>query len=140
MPLLLIMSGCLTVTDGDANASAAPVAPVALSSPAGAMQLGGLGIVLQDRAGQLVVTRVLAHSPACTSGLHGGDVLVAVDGTRTATLAFDGVLAQLRGPRGSTVAVVVERPGATAPIAVTLERDYIAAATDDTDCASASQR
>ncbi|HSH21355.1 MAG TPA: S41 family peptidase [Candidatus Caenarcaniphilales bacterium] len=60
---------------------------------------------------RLTVTRVLRQSPALAAGLAEGDVIVAVDGTATVESSLELVIPQIRGPKGSTVKLTVERTG-----------------------------
>ena len=71
----------------------------------------------------LTVTRVIRGSPAIAAGLTEGDVLKAVDGTSTAGMTLEDVVAKVRGPKGSTVVLSIERDGAPQDISVV--RDVI---------------
>ena len=56
-----------------------------------------------------VVGEVLPGDPAAQAGLQPGDVIVAIDGVRTAT--FDDVVAAVSAAPGATLDVAVERDG-----------------------------
>jgi carboxyl-terminal processing protease len=71
----------------------------------------------------LTVTRVIRGSPATAAGFLEGDVLLAVDGTSTAGMTLQDVVAKVRGPKGSTVVLSIARDGATQDISVV--RDVI---------------
>jgi len=71
----------------------------------------------------LTVTRVIRGSPAIAAGLAEGDVLTAVDGTSTSGMTLQDVVAKVRGPKGSTVVLSIERGGAPQDISVV--RDVI---------------
>jgi carboxyl-terminal processing protease len=85
----------------------------------------GVGIVIEDRAGQVVITEVLENSPASESGLRGGDVILAVDGTPVAGLPLDQVSQMIRGTEGTTVTLRVQRQGQAEPLNVQLTRRRI---------------
>lgn len=76
-------------------------------------------------ADTLAVRTVLPGGPSHTAGLQSGDRIVAVDGARTVGAAPETVPAILRGPRGTTVALTVRRPGTPAPFEVRVTRDRV---------------
>jgi carboxyl-terminal processing protease len=72
---------------------------------------------------QLTVTRVLRGSPAVAADLRQGDVLLAVDGKSTIGSTLEQVVPTVRGPKGSTVVLGIERDGT--PMDVSVVRDVI---------------
>lgn len=85
----------------------------------------GVGIIIEDRAGQAVITEVLEDSPAAETGLRGGDVILSVDGISTAGLPLEQVSQMIRGSEGTSVVLRLQRQGQAEPIAVTLTRRRI---------------
>lgn len=84
--------------------------------------VGGVGIVLAERAGGLVVASVLDGSDAELQGLRPGDAVVRV-GTRDAgALAAARANALLRGEPGSSVALEIRREGEPEPLRFVLVR------------------
>lgn len=81
----------------------------------------GLGVELKADQGALQIVHVIPHSPADQAGIHDGDRITAVDGTATKTLSTDEAASMLTGAEGSTVRVVVNRPGQS-PREVTVRR------------------
>ncbi len=71
----------------------------------------------------LTITRVIRGSPAIAAGFLEGDVLLAVDGTSTTGSTLADVVAKVRGPKGSTVVLSIERDGEEQDISVV--RDVI---------------
>ncbi len=71
----------------------------------------------------LTITRVIRGSPALSAGLQEGDILVAVDGVSTLDQTLDLVVPTIRGPKGSTVTLSIERGGQPSDVAVV--RDVI---------------
>ncbi len=69
------------------------------------------------------VTRVLRASPALAAGLLADDVIVAVDGKPTLDQNIELLVAQIRGPKGSTVVLTIERAGE--PMELSIVRDVI---------------
>jgi len=92
----------------------------------------GLGIrvrALTPRAearGRVVIVEPpTPGSPALKRGLRAGDVITRVNGESIDEWTQDEVVAHLRGPRGTTVEVTIERPGIRNPLQFKVERDEI---------------
>jgi carboxyl-terminal processing protease len=86
----------------------------------------GIGVVLDQRAAAPLVISVIDDSPADRAGVRAGDVIVAVDGASTTRLPSDVFAALVRGDAGSHVAIDVERPGVSEPLAFDIVRDDVA--------------
>lgn len=83
----------------------------------------GIGVVIERHRGQVVVTRVLAGSPA-EGKLRRGSRLVAVDGEQPPSL--EGWSAAIRGEPGTTVELRVASPcGGGGTAYVEIERDIV---------------
>ena len=62
----------------------------------------------------LVVASVIQDAPADKAGLLPGDRIVSIDGL-TPTGSVDDAVARIRGPKGTTVVLVVKRTGSAQP-------------------------
>lgn len=71
----------------------------------------------------LTVTHVIRNSPALRAGIADNDVIVAIDDASTIGMTVDDVAGRLRGDKGTTVAITVDRGGTTQEFSVT--RDTI---------------
>jgi len=71
----------------------------------------------------LVIVSPLAGGPAEAAGLQSGDVITSVDGASADGMLVDQVIAEVRGPAGSSVTVGVERDGE--PMTFTITRAAI---------------
>lgn len=85
----------------------------------------GVGIQVESRDDQVVVVAPIDGSPAQQAGIRAGDILVNVDGEPLTGLSLDEVVQRVRGPEGSVVSLLFERPGQETPIAVQLQRTKI---------------
>jgi len=89
----------------------------------------GLGIrvraLLRDRGRVVIVEPPVIGSPAERRGLRAGDVITRIEGESIADWTSDDVVNHLRGPRGTTVNITVERPGVQDPLQFKVERDEI---------------
>lgn len=80
----------------------------------------GLGVVLDHRDGELVITSVKAGTGAAAAGLRPGDALVSVDGAATTVLPIL-TRALMRHQPGDQVRVTVRRAGKLLDLAVTVQ-------------------
>ena len=85
----------------------------------------GVGIQMDVRDSGITVVATLHGTPAEQAGIASGDRIVEIDGKTTRGLTSDEALKTLRGPAGTPVRVVVERPGLTTPLPFTLTRRQI---------------
>lgn len=89
----------------------------------------GLGIrvrpLLRDRGKVAIVEPPQIGSPAERKGLRAGDVIARIEGEAIDDWTSDEVVSHLRGPKGTTVNITVERPGVRDPIELSVERDEI---------------
>jgi carboxyl-terminal processing protease len=91
----------------------------------------GLGIRVRalvprsDHGRVVIVEPPTPGSPAEKRGLRAGDVITKVSGESIDNWTQDQVVDHLRGPRGTTVDVTIERPGVRNPLQFKVERDEI---------------
>ena len=72
----------------------------------------------------LVVIAPIDGSPAAAAGLKSGDLVLATDGVSLDGLTVDGAREKIRGPKGTTVTLTVQR-GTAAPFDLPITRDII---------------
>lgn len=85
----------------------------------------GLGVQTDVRDGWPTVLSTLPGGPAERAGLQTGDRFIEIGGKSTRGLTGAETRGLLRGPVGSTLDVIVERPGAPSPIPVRMTRGEI---------------
>lgn len=90
----------------------------------------GLGITIRAEtpgSGRVLVVEPPAPgTPAYKVGLQAGDVIAKVNGEDIDDWDInEQVIPNLKGPKGTTVDITVERPGESEPIDFTVERDEI---------------
>ena len=73
---------------------------------------------------RLVIVAPLAGSPAARADLRTGDFILAADGVSFDGLTVDGARERIRGPKGSTVTLSVQRADEE-PFALEIVRDVI---------------
>lgn len=85
-------------------------------------QFYGIGVsILQHRDG-VYVQSVIPNTPADKAGIKYGDRFVDVEGKDAKDWTSSEVSKNVRGEKGTSVAIKVERPGAKEPIAFTIVR------------------
>ena len=90
----------------------------------------GLGILIRPEfagSGRVVVVEPPASgTPGQKAGLRPGDVLSHINGEPMDDWIYpDEVIPKLKGPKGTTVRITVERPGEARPFDLDVERDAI---------------
>ncbi|MEP7343716.1 MAG: S41 family peptidase [Gemmatimonadaceae bacterium] len=85
----------------------------------------GIGAQIDNRDRWATVIGTLPGSPAERIGLRSGDRIVEIDKKSTRGLTTDESIRAIRGEPGTSVLLQIERPGAAAPILLTVRRDEI---------------
>ena len=88
-------------------------------------EFGGLGIQIGVKNNRLTVIAPIEDTPAFTAGIQAGDVITKVDETPTKDLTLMEAVQRMRGARGTSVHLTVEREGTENPLDFTLTRDII---------------
>lgn len=88
-------------------------------------QLIGIGVTINPRNGRVYILSAVPGTPAEKAGLRYGDAIVAVDGKSTDDLSYGQVVAAVRGERGKSVAISVDRVGVPEPVTLTIVRESV---------------
>lgn len=88
----------------------------------------GIGSVIRyhEKKKTTVLTDPYEGLPAAKAGLRAGDFILSIDGTDIHGMSTDSVSNMLRGTAGTTLTLVIERPGEKGNKTVKLERESIA--------------
>ncbi|MCU6710881.1 S41 family peptidase [Paenibacillus sp. J5C_2022] len=89
-------------------------------------EIYGIGVTLRQEEGQYIINEVTKDAPAERGGLLPGDILKKVDGTSLEEVSYHDLIGMVRGKEGEPVSLVLQRPGDSAPLEVTLKREAIA--------------
>ena len=87
----------------------------------------GIAIHLDSETGRPAVTRPIRNSPGLAAGLRRGDVLVSIDEKSTEGMSLKELVDRIRGPRGSTVELGIQRADETLVVKVVRDRFEMAA-------------
>ena len=85
----------------------------------------GIGAYLAQDEGVISIERVMPGLPAERAGVEDGDAILAVDGERTAGLSLDQAVKRIKGPKGTTVALTLQRKGMPQPVVISVVRDLV---------------
>ncbi len=88
-------------------------------------EFGGVGMEVTTKNGFLKVITPFEGSPAEKAGIKPKDLIIEIEGKTTKGMVVQEAVKLLRGPKGSSVNVTIERKGESNPIKITLVRDKI---------------
>jgi len=86
---------------------------------------GGVGMLIEDQQGTIIISRVYPHTPAEEAGIREGDHIIGVDTSATRGWRLDQVSGALRGEPGTKVKARFARPGVGQSFEVQFERRVI---------------
>ena len=86
----------------------------------------GIGAhVNMNREGQLVIVKPIPGGPAEAAGIRPGDLILEADGESLEGLSLLEAVSKVRGPKGSTVELLIKHLGALDPVLISVVRDEI---------------
>ncbi len=88
-------------------------------------EFGGVGMQVTSEDGYLIVITPIEGGPAEKAGIKPRDLILEIDGESTRGMVVQEAVNLLRGPKGSSVSITVEREGVKDPFKVDLVRDKI---------------
>ncbi len=86
---------------------------------------GGLGIEVDMSEGLVRVVTPMESSPAARAGLRSGDLIVRFDDQPVTGMTLSDVVSRMRGQPGTTITLVVRRPGRGDEFPVSVVREII---------------
>lgn len=88
-------------------------------------KLEGIGVSSRRVDAALLVSAVIKDGPAQKAGVRPQDRIVAVDGAAIKDLSDEEAYRRIRGPKGTTVKLTIERPGMSDRLEISITRDVI---------------
>lgn len=85
----------------------------------------GIGAEIALKGGKYIIVAPLPSSPAEKAGLRSGDEILKIDDEDSFNLEFDEVIAKIRGPKGSSVTLTIQREGFDKPKEFSIKRAKI---------------
>ncbi len=85
----------------------------------------GIGAIVSMEDGELTVVSPIASGPAERQGVRAGDKILEVDGEPTAGMSLAEAVLRIRGPKGTTVTLLILHQGETTPVTIEIVREEI---------------
>lgn len=85
----------------------------------------GIGAVVGMKDEKIVIIAPIAGSPAERSGIRPGDIILEVDGQSTAGMTVLEIVTKIRGPKGTSVSLLVQHEDEAEPVTITIVRAEI---------------
>ena len=73
-------------------------------------QYGGIGAMIRKMDAHVYIAEPYENSPASNAGLRAGDKILSIDGRSMENKNTEDVSTNLKGPKGTTIAIKIERP------------------------------
>ncbi len=88
-------------------------------------KFGGVGIIVSQERGKLIVVSPIEDTPAMKSGIRSGDEIVAIDNVKLSDMQGSQAVDMMRGEPGSTLKLDVRRKGEADILSFKLIREVI---------------
>lgn len=88
-------------------------------------KFGGVGIIVSQEQGRLIVVSPIEDTPAFVAGVKAGDEIVAIDDEPLSKLKSSDAVDKMRGEPGSVLKISVKRAGIKKPLDFKLVREII---------------
>ncbi|WP_245829110.1 S41 family peptidase [Salipaludibacillus agaradhaerens] len=85
----------------------------------------GIGAEVSMTNGKVTIVAPFRDSPAEEAGLRPNDQIIEIDEENIEGLSLYEAVSKIRGEKGTTVTLTIERPGVTDPISIDVVRDEI---------------
>ncbi|MDZ4230550.1 MAG: S41 family peptidase [Dehalococcoidales bacterium] len=85
----------------------------------------GIGAHVGIRDGQLMIIAPIPGSPAASGGIKPGDIILEIDGSPASEMSLEEAVLHIRGPRGTSVSLLIQHQGDTSPEEITIVRAEI---------------
>jgi carboxyl-terminal processing protease len=88
-------------------------------------EIEGIGAQVAIRDEQLTVIAPIADSPAAKAGIRAGDIILEIDGKLTSEMSLVEAVLSIRGPKGTSVRLLVQHQDETEPVEIEIVRARI---------------
>ena len=96
---------------------------MSLSDLGGKFEGIGAYVAVQDE--QIIIIAPIADSPAAKAGIRAGDIILEIEGKSTAGMNLAEAVLYIRGPKGTSVRVLILHQDKTEPDEIEIIRDEI---------------
>lgn len=88
-------------------------------------KIEGIGARVAVKDGQIVIIAPIADSPAAKAGIKAGDIILEINGRSTSEMSLAEAVLAIRGPRGTSVRLLILHQGETKPKEIEIVRAEI---------------
>jgi carboxyl-terminal processing protease len=85
----------------------------------------GIGLTISKRYDRVYILSVTPDGPSWRAGLRYGDAIVAIDKQNVEDWTTEQVMYRVRGEKGDSIEITVERAGVPNPITFSIKRDEV---------------
>jgi carboxyl-terminal processing protease len=85
----------------------------------------GIGVTISKRYDRVYLLSVTPDGPSWRAGLRYGDAILAIDKQNAEDWSTEQVMYAVRGEKGDSIEITVERAGVPNPITVSIRRDEV---------------
>ncbi len=89
----------------------------------------GIGAYVGIRDKQIIIIAPIVDSPAAKAGIKPGDVILEIDGKPASDMSLEEAILHVRGPKGTTVKLLILHQGETQPQKIDIVRAEISLST-----------
>ncbi len=88
-------------------------------------EIEGIGAQVGMREEKLTIISPIPDSPAAQAGIRADDMVLEIDGESTVDMSMVEAVLKIRGPKGSTVALLIQHQGEAEPVLIEVVRATI---------------
>jgi len=88
-------------------------------------KLEGIGAQVAIKEEQLMIIAPIPDAPAARAGIRAGDIILEVDGRPTSEMSLAEAVLTIRGPKGTSVRLIILHQDETEPEEIEIVRDEI---------------
>jgi carboxyl-terminal processing protease len=85
----------------------------------------GIGAYVSEENGSVVIVSPIKGSPAELADIRTGDVILEIDGESAAGITVTEAVMKIKGPKGTTVTLLILHKGENDPVEIQIVRDEI---------------